>query len=557
MKKKKISLVIIVVMMLVTISCSLPQCSNSIGSDGGNSNSSSQGNQTKISLPDGASLELDPRSLPNEVEASIELVSQEKRTYDEYSQVGSIYEISLGSEKLNDSAILTLPYDPASLPEDVDPETLFIAYYDEDVQDWQFVGGDVDTENHLITVKTDHASRWSVFTWNWDAWIAVLDNVLSLNLVSWYKAVDLLTDDCPQSGEGVWVDSTKSGNLIQGCIEQDGETEAVLKVINPKSFYYEITANSEGQGNNFSELLSPGGSYEFEIDKLSAPPVEVRAEITQKAGYRLFVHWFLSYLPGLNSAELKPQEVDCLAERLEQEGLPIVSSVIDDLIGGDTTSGVKASMSLIELWLDIDFLESFLEGAGVCIDYLPATWSLDNIRKIASSSSVIIEGWDFIMNYAASANGSPSQVSFNWTQLGPSMGMTNTPESQNADLDSIEIPGVRRNFYLTYDTNTWGSVDDGYGPYLTMMSDPDCRISGFIPFGFDPVVDIEMTQVQMGSYTVSIEQFSVDNETFLEIYHVDNEMISIAVDTGNTPEQCMGAAREVIEISAENDFSQQ
>jgi len=72
---------------------------------------------------------------------------------------------------------LVLPYDPDELPADMDPEKLFIAYFDEDVQDWQFVGGDVDTEDHLITVKTDHASRWSIFHWNWDAWIAILDKI--------------------------------------------------------------------------------------------------------------------------------------------------------------------------------------------------------------------------------------------------------------------------------------------------------------------------------------------------------------------------------------------
>ena len=438
MKNNKIILVIIITIMLVSISCSLFERANLFNKDGNSSNDTNQGNQSNISLPDGASLEIVQGSLPNDVEVSIELISQEKRSYDEFSQVGSLYEVSFGGAVLDSPATLTLPYDPESLPEDADPETLFIAYFDEDVQDWQFVGGEVDTKNHLITVKTDHASRWSVFDWNFKAWIPILDDILSLNLVSWYEAADLLTDDCPQSGVGIWVDSLNSGNMIQGCVEEDEQTEATVRVVNPKSFYYEITADSEVQGIEFSKLLSPGGSYEFKIDKLDPPPVEVRAVISKKAGYRLFVHWFLSYLPGLNAMDIQPQQVDCLAERLEQEGIPIVSSVIDDLIGGDTTSGVKASMSLIELWRDIDFLERFLEEAGVCIDYLPATWSLDDISQISSSSSVIIEGWDFIMNYAARANRSSSKVIFNWSQMGPSMlntlpptsELTNTPETQ-------------------------------------------------------------------------------------------------------------------------------
>ena len=534
MKNRIIHSILIISIMLVSISCSL---------FGG----TRQGDQSNLSLPDGASLNIVQSGLPNNVEVSIDLISQDKRSYDEFYQVGSLYEISFGGAVLDSPATLTLPYNPNSLPEDVNPETLFIAYYDENVQDWHFVGGDVDTENHLISVKTDHASRWSVFTWNWDAWIAVLDNFFSGSVISWIEAVNLLTDDCPQSGEGVWVDTTNSGNMIQGCVELDEESEAVLRVVNPKSFYYEITANSEEQGINFSEILSPGGSYDFGIDKIGTPPVEVRAEITQKAGIRLVIHMVLKMLPGFNALPNQPTIVACVTERLEE--FSFFASMAEDLFDADEYSALKVTETFIKFSKDKDAIIRFLNVTDDCASGIASTWSWENVSLIMNTSNVIIEGWDFLVNYIATMHRSSSQVVFNWTQLGPDILETIVP-----DPYVVELGGTYNYFWVEYDPEMWQVGEDAWGPNLTIINDPNCILRENVGMGIGGV-DVVQFQEQIGSYDVDVTQYLSGGKVFLEILSFTNENIFIAIHVGDNSDYCLDSARQVVEDSAERNFN--
>lgn len=418
MKNKQITLSIISIILLLSISCSLfgqskPQSlavENTI-----EMNEIEEGG--KISLPEGASLEIAPGSLPSNIEGTIDLLSQEVQTYDEFTEVGGLYEISFGGISLDTPATLTLPYNPSLLPTDVDPETLFIAYYDEDKQDWVYVGGDVDVNNNLISVKTNHASRWSVFYWNWEAWIAILNKTLGGDIISWLEAIDLLTNDCPQKSESVWVENMNSQNLLQGCVEKEDGVEAQFRVVNPKSFYYEIKASSKEQGITFSEVLSPGDSYEFEINLRENPPFTVSAEITQEAGFRLVLHLILKMLPGFNAIEGQPQAIACITERVKD--VSYITSAVEELLEMEPSSGLKASEQLINFFKDKDAVRRFIEASDDCVSGLTPSWSVEKVMIIGNLSSVIISGTDYIVNYLAMMfrQESQAQVSFQWREL--------------------------------------------------------------------------------------------------------------------------------------------
>jgi len=418
MKNKQITIYLTAIILLFSTSCTPSVQTNPQSVAVENASEKDEIQQGgKISLPDGASLEIAPGSLPSNIEGTIDLLSQGVQTYDEFSQVAGLYEISFGDISLDTPATLTLPYNPSLLPADIDPETLFIAYYDEDKQDWVYVGGDVDINNNFISVKTNHASRWSIFYWNWEAWIAILNKTLGEGIISWLEAIDLLTNDCPQESESVWVENVNSQNLLQGCVDKEDGKNAQVRVVNPKSFYYEIKASSKEQGITFSELLSPGDSLEFGINLQESPPFTISAEITQEAGFRLVVHLILKMLPGFNAIEGQPQAIACMTERLKD--VSYFTSAAEELLEMETSSGLKASKHLIEFLKNEDAVRRFIEASDDCVGGLSASWSKDKVGLIASLSSVIISGTDYIANYLAMMfrQESQAQVSFQWKEL--------------------------------------------------------------------------------------------------------------------------------------------
>jgi hypothetical protein len=76
---------------------------------------------------------------------------------------------------------------------------VFLSYYDENTKKWVYAGGEVDTNRNVVILETTHASWWMPTTWNWGAWIAVLNKILRISIVDWIEAVQLVTDNCPRS----------------------------------------------------------------------------------------------------------------------------------------------------------------------------------------------------------------------------------------------------------------------------------------------------------------------------------------------------------------------
>lgn len=410
MKNKSLIVIIVLLVLVTNISCSLFTPKQAAKTAVNPSSGIIQANQGgRLQLENGASLYLPPGSLKQDMQVSIDIIGGEDADYEEYSQVGDLYEISMGDMALQSPATISLPYDPQSLPEDISPDMLFIAYQD-DAGQWMYTGGDVDLENRLVSVNTTHASRWAIFHWNWDAWLAVLNKILEGNVMSIVDAVKLLTDECTQTMDPVSVENVNLQNLIQGCVERVNGDQATVKVINPKSFYYEITSSAL----DTPVLLGPGDSQEITINLNNTPPITVNAEITQKAGYRLVVHMVLTMLPGFNAIENQPRAIACLSERASD--VFYFASAAESLAEMNDTSGISASEQIIKFLQDQDAVRRFITASDDCLSGLGRTWSWKKVGLIANLANVIISSIDYIANTLVMTfrGETQAQTRFNW-----------------------------------------------------------------------------------------------------------------------------------------------
>lgn len=416
MQHKKVVHIIIVVIFLLSISCSLSDQAKSKvvkNIDSQNVNASAG---AVLQLDDGASLQIPPASLPTNQQVSIQVLEAEAKDTepaDEFSPVGSLYEISFGGTMLNTSAELTLPYDPAQLTDDVTADMLFIAYYDDEKGQWVYAGGEVDQARQVVRVNTSHASRWAIFHWNWDAWLAVLNKTLEGNVMSIVDAVKLLKDECTKTIDPVSVENVNLQNLIQGCVERVNGDQATVKVINPKSFYYEISSPAL----DTPVLLGPGDSQEITFNLKNTPPLTVNAEITQKAGYRLVIHMVLTMLPGFNAIENQPRAIACLSERASD--VSYFTSAAEALAEMNDTSGISASEQIIKFLRDQDAVRRFITASDDCLSGLGRTWSWKKVGLIANLANVIISSTDYIANTLVMTfrGETDAQVNFRWDQM--------------------------------------------------------------------------------------------------------------------------------------------
>jgi len=403
--------------ILIAISCSFVNLSNLIPPAATQETfvaiTASQGGE--LTLPDKTVLNIPAGSLQNDTQVSIRKVVDTgiPGVQEEMSKVGAAYQINLGSSSLVKPATLEIPFDPTLLKNGTKPGQVFLSYFDEVAQKWVFAGGKVDTNRNVVVLEITHASLWMPVTWNWGAWIAVLNKLGQVGIVNWIQAVQLLTTSCPQTGNYVKVDSSQELNMIQGCVDQEDSQHPVLRIVNPKSFYYEIMPISGGNGYPDDTMLGPGDDVKFTASTSDPSPLIVEAQITQKAGWFLVIHEIISMLPGLDQLGIKSSQVACVAQRLSD--VSYFASAVESLLVDH--NGAAAAESISKFMLDANAVQRFLTAADTC-DILPApTWSPEGIEQIGAAVSTIMSSSDYIANYFAQNSG--AQVSFKWNLLRP------------------------------------------------------------------------------------------------------------------------------------------
>ena len=404
--------VVIMLGVLIAISCSLFSPKVSTPSKSENQAVSvtiiaSQGGQ--LSLPDKTVLKIPADSLQTDTQISLSKISVQSApvTPKELSIVGGAYEINLGNSSLQKPATLEIPFDLTLLPAGTESGQVFLSYYDEIKKEWIYAGGVVDKNRNVVVLEITHASFWMPTTWNWAAWIAVLDKLLSGSIVDWIEAAQLLTDDCPQTGNYVQVDSSQALNLVQGCVEVDDSQQPVLRIINPKSFFYEIKPISGGNSYPSATILAPGDEVKFEASTTDPSPLIIQAEMTQKSGWYMVFHMIITMLPGANQFGIQPSSVACITERLTD-----VSNIVSAVESLLNNNGAAAAESISKFMRDGDIVRRFLTAADDCHFGPAPTWSIKGFDMIGASVSTILSATDYIANYFAENNF--AKVSFAW-----------------------------------------------------------------------------------------------------------------------------------------------
>lgn len=121
-----------------------------------------------ISLGERVTLHIPPGALEHDTIVTITQATVDHPAPGELKDayaMGGAFNIDLGGVGLSDPVTLTIAYDPDRLVDDTPHDAVFLAYFDEDREDWLSVHGTVDPDQHAVTVETDHLSWWNPVSW--------------------------------------------------------------------------------------------------------------------------------------------------------------------------------------------------------------------------------------------------------------------------------------------------------------------------------------------------------------------------------------------------------
>jgi hypothetical protein len=357
-----------------------------------------------IELSDGAALYIPPGALSRDTEVVLRSLTDdgpESQLPDAMINAGKIYEIDLGENELQAPVTLEIPFDPALLPSDVEPSQVFLSTFDEASGNWIYAGGTVDVNRSIITLSIAHASWWKPTSWNWTAWAGILNSALKGSIVGMIKSAQLLTAGCEQSATYTRVENLELQNLVQGCIDEDNRDRPIVRLVNPRSIYYEVLPMSGGRGYPLQTMLGPADSFTFEIDTNDPSPLIVRAMITEKSSWYLVGQMILAMLPGLNELRTVNQisvlgtQISCFTERLHDYA-PILK-IVDAL--WNRHDGAAAAEILSKFFLDAAAMRRFIKMADDCNFAQAKTWSFKGLGIMGASISTIMSATDYIATY--------------------------------------------------------------------------------------------------------------------------------------------------------------
>ena len=329
--------------------------------------------------------------------------------------LGEPFRIEIGEQSLRRPVQIEMKLDSNSTP-GTSADTAFLAYYDEGTQTWVPFGGTVFLGPNVVTAEVDHLSWWNVFSWNWDAWIAVVSQGLSLELSEWMEAAHLLTEACDQEGDYASIDDSKANHIIQGCLTSDDIMNSEFRLVNLKSYFVGISRRLSDPNYLSSTVLGPGESVAFTANAADEPPLVIYADLTDAAMWRLVVELVARMLPA---GELIADDgLSFIAEGLQR----VVSAdeLSEDLAAGES---VAAAESLYALVTGDTFVEAFVTLAtqygrenGVDMMTKWTEYGVRNVLIAVAAVDVIVSVTDFIANYLVS---NQSELSFTWNYIAP------------------------------------------------------------------------------------------------------------------------------------------
>ncbi len=374
-----------------------------------------------VSLSDTVTLRIPPGALADPTLVTITRGSDDQPPpagLEAADAVGEAFNIDLGGQELAKPITLEIAFDPDLVREDTPEDVIFLAFYDQEKKEWVPAGGQVDEERNVVIIETDHLSWWNPFEWNWDAWIAILQQTLSLRISEWIDAVQLLTGACERSGQYATVDESDANSVIQGCIATDDASSPEFRIVNLKSFYLGISPAADGPGYPEATILGPGDAAHFTASIADEPPAVVYADFTEAAMWRFVVGLVARMLPA--------------GDQIPNEGLVFIADGLQRVMSAQETSEALnagdssgAAESLYELITGDTFIETFTMlaaeyGQDHGIDMM-STWTQSGIRQVflgVAAVDVIISATDFLANYIFNNH---SELAFSWIPPPPEL----------------------------------------------------------------------------------------------------------------------------------------
>lgn len=167
----------------------------------------------------------------------------------------------------------------------------FIAYLDEDTNQWMPVASTYDPDTGVLSATVDHLSVWRPFAWDLDrfseAFISGLEDLIT------YTSIQDLTFTAPTCPKRLLLERVNSidlegdtaADLVLTCLGHDNRSTAVIGMTNARPYAIETTiprpartraGDSPGSWNEFivdivqgfvndRELIPPSGTTFFEV----------------------------------------------------------------------------------------------------------------------------------------------------------------------------------------------------------------------------------------------------------------------------------------------------
>lgn len=366
-----------------------------------------------VGIPNRVVVQLAPGAIPSAATLTVKLAPGERtiKPLIGGQALGPAYEVDLGGVALAAPATIELVFDPAALPPGTPKSAVFLAYYDEQKQEWAPVAGVVDETRNIVTAQTTHFSRWSLFSWNWDAWVVALKGVLSGSITDLVKGVLTLTTGCSESGQTLTVTNDTRNRIIKGCITNDDVKQPKVQVTNLRSFLIAV-----GRDPSHIALLGPGETTSTTIDLTQPPPAAVNAYFTGDA-----MGWFILALV----ARMLPA-----GDLLKSDYFVAAAKVLDKIwqnygISEAWASGqsLTAATKVVELITSDKFIEALVThgvayGKAHGIVGLSG-WTQEGAKRAVTALAavdVIFSSLDFMQGYFKSVETGEPRVLLQWKQ---------------------------------------------------------------------------------------------------------------------------------------------
>lgn len=189
-----------------------------------------------VSVGDDIVVDIPPGALPSDTTITITRATEDDPAPAELeaaTSVGPAFNIHLEGQELSKPVLLEVAFDPDLVPEDSPQDAVFLAFYDEEKNEWVPVDSTVDLDRHVVTVETDHLSWWNPFSWD----LSELGDNVSRSIEGLLEWVGLPVADVPECEGSPKYMTVEFNDSLLACIQgTEAEGQAILRLANNRAY---------------------------------------------------------------------------------------------------------------------------------------------------------------------------------------------------------------------------------------------------------------------------------------------------------------------------------